>query len=292
MAAVIPAVTRISPNIIRILGCNPSSETQQGTNTYIIGTGKRRILIDCGEADVPQYINHLSAVLKYEGIDLAHIFISHGHEDHIGGLADIFEHIKNKTKHCQVWKHPSPKDSGLNIPKCIEIENFKEGQEFAVEGATIRILRSPGHTDDHVAFHLLEDNAVFSGDCILGDGIAVCEDLFDQVHSLGEIANLRPSVIYPGHGNIIHKPIEAIHFYMQHQMQRERMIIEFLLNNKSQSFNNEDLVKLVYENLPEKQVNAALTSINHHLLKLLKEDRVRNSNGRWQINDIQLVASY
>ncbi|VEN41802.1 unnamed protein product [Callosobruchus maculatus] len=178
------------------------------TNSQQLLFCSRRILIDCGEADVPQYINHLRAVLNYEGIDLAHIFISHGHEDHIGGLADIFEHLKDKTKHCQVWKHPSPKDSGLNIPKHIEIENFKEGQEFAVEGATIRILRSPGHTDDHVAFHLLEDNAVFSGDCILGDGVAVCEDLFDQVHSLGEIASLRPSVVYPGHGNIIHVSTE------------------------------------------------------------------------------------
>ena len=48
--------TKLKPNILLVPGFNPGPLTLAGTNTYIIGATKQRMLIDTGEASNPTYL--------------------------------------------------------------------------------------------------------------------------------------------------------------------------------------------------------------------------------------------
>lgn len=50
----LPAVEHVSDRVVRILGGNAGWMRLQGTNTYVVGTGSSRILIDTAQVRHPQ----------------------------------------------------------------------------------------------------------------------------------------------------------------------------------------------------------------------------------------------
>lgn len=58
---VLPAVTELSSHVVRIMGGNPGDMQLQGTNTYLVGTGQARILIDTGEVSDAEHSHSVTS---------------------------------------------------------------------------------------------------------------------------------------------------------------------------------------------------------------------------------------
>lgn len=270
----IPEVERISPICIRVLGGNPGKFQLQGTNTYILGTGRQRLLIDTGEGK-PLWIATLKRVLEEENATIASALISHWHHDHTGGIKQLLD-LSPETK---IYKN-QPEDGQLNIA---------DGQKFKIDGATLTAHHTPGHTIDHMVFVLEQEDAMFTADNVLGQGTAVFEDLETYLASLDKMKTLFKGRAYPGHGPVIDQGPAKIQEYISHRQQREDQITQTLrLVNASSgtaSWESMELVKVIYKDVPEALHVPAQGGVVQVLKKLENEGRVSQENSRWVWQD-------
>lgn len=265
----LPDVDVWSPRVVVALGQNPSAFTGPGTNTYLVGTGPRRILLDPGQG-VDGYLPVLERAMERAGCEgLQEVVLTHGHPDHMGGVASVLERFGPLP----VSKLPWPGvDERFRLP---ELRPLAEGGVVATEGATLRAVHTPGHAPDHLCFVLEEERALFSGDNVLGIGTTVIPaetgDLADYLRSLERMLAERPTRIYPAHGPVVEDGMAKLREYIAHRHEREGQILEVLAEGPCRV---KAIVRRIYAEYPERLHAAAAQSVTQHLRKLEREGRV------------------
>ncbi|GAB0131859.1 hypothetical protein EsDP_00000315 [Epichloe bromicola] len=271
----LPEVQRLSPLCIRILGNNPGKFTLQGTNTYLVGSGNRRILIDTGEGR-PGWVSSLKTTLAEEKATVGIALISHWHHDHTGGIADLLSVAPGAI----VYKN-EPEAGQLGI---------SDGQKFSADGVTLTAVHTPGHTRDHVVFVLAEEDAMFTADNILGHGTAVFEDMSTYLQSLDKMRGLFSGKAYPGHGPVLEDGPGKIAEYVEHRQLRIEQVLQTMRASngsrpKGYEWSVMEIVEIIYRDVPAELHQAAGIGVLQILEKLSRDGLVTKEadRNRWQL---------
>lgn len=180
-----------------------------------MGTGSERLIIDTGQG-IPEWAQLISSTLTDSSISISHVLLTHWHGDHTGGVPDLVRLYPHLSE--SIFKHTPSKGQ----------QPIVDGQTFKVEGATVRAVHSPGHSHDHMCYILEEENAMFTGDNVLGHGTSAVEHLSTWMASLKLMQSHNCAVGYPAHGEVIENLPLKIKVELAQKIRREDRVLQTL----------------------------------------------------------------
>jgi glyoxylase-like metal-dependent hydrolase (beta-lactamase superfamily II) len=268
---------QVSPLIQRVIADNPGPFTFTGTGTYIVGRdmpGANVAVIDPGPDDEA----HLHALLRaVKGRVVSHILVTHTHRDHaplsralaeaVGGAPILAAKPPVQTIHASALDEEDDDDFAPDIL-------LAGGEMIEGDGWTIEAMATPGHASNHMAFVLRNENALFSGDHVMGWSTTVIAppdgDMAAYLDSLDRVLARGFSTIWPTHGPAITQVAPFLKAYRDHRLEREAQIMARLAAGDETIA---QMVPALYAAVDQRLWPAASLSVLSQLIKLVKEGR-------------------
>jgi glyoxylase-like metal-dependent hydrolase (beta-lactamase superfamily II) len=233
--------------VVRLRADNPSPLTLSGTNSWIVGRDPAYV-VDPGPA-LEEHIARLVAAVDARG-GLGGIVLTHDHIDHSEGVEALRE------------RRPAPLAAGRGE---VDVE-LVSGTRFG----PFVTLATPGHAPDHIA--LIDGRVCFTGDAVLGEGsVFIAPDpgaLTGYLDGLRELRELELDVLCPGHGPPIWDPRAKLDEYIDHRLERERLLLTALAAGCRSTA---ELLDAAWPDVPAELRPVAAVSLRAHLDKLEDE---------------------
>lgn len=184
-----------------ILAPNPGPMTLEGTNSYVISEpgSAACVIVDPGPDDA----GHIASLAA---LHPELILVTHHHADHTAGSAELHRLTGAPVR-------------AIDAQHCYGGDPLVDGEVIEAAGISIRVLATPGHTDDSVCF--VVPGAVLTGDSVLGRGTTVVDgSLADYLDSLQLLRALGATTVLPGHGPELPSIADACDALIAHREMR------------------------------------------------------------------------
>jgi hydroxyacylglutathione hydrolase len=181
-----------------------------GTNCYVVraavGADEAVVVDPSGDA------TELRVALARLGARCVGILVTHGHFDHLLGVADLAEGTGAPVYMPAGERTLLESPEGRYTPPGISVRAYapdvllEGGETVELAGIAFAVLAVPGHSPAHLAYHA--DGCLFSGDVLFAGSVgrtdlpgADWETLLASIRTLVDTL-AADTVVYPGHGAI------------------------------------------------------------------------------------------
>ncbi|HEX7536843.1 MAG TPA: MBL fold metallo-hydrolase [Dermatophilaceae bacterium] len=244
----------VSARATCVLAPNPGAMTLEGTNTWVLSEpgSARCVVVDPGPLD-EQHLQRILDVVTRRGARVGLTLLTHGHLDHAES-AGRFGELTGAPVRAIGAGH----------------DDLGDGDRLTVDGLNLAVVATPGHTRDSLSFLLAAENALLTGDTILGHGTAVVAwpdgELTAYLSSLQRIESMtgarEVTRILPGHGPTVADAAGVVRFYLDHRAERLNQVRAAVRRCGPDA---DSVVQTVYADVPHELWPAARLSVQAQL---------------------------
>lgn len=182
------------------------------TNCYVVRRDESAT--DCLVVDAGLDAGDLIRFLQQHELHPVAVVLTHGHADHIVGLAALRQFFPEVTTYIHTLDADMLADPEANLsafaglaftaePADILLE---EGDTVEQAGVVLEVLHTPGHTRGGICLYAPSENTIFVGDTLFADSVGRTDfpggDMEQLIQSIRSKLLTLPeaTAVYPGHG--------------------------------------------------------------------------------------------
>jgi glyoxylase-like metal-dependent hydrolase (beta-lactamase superfamily II) len=264
----------LARGVRRIVAGNAGLMTGPGTNTYLLGEREIAVL-DPGPDDA----GHLETILAAAGAPIRWVVTTHTHRDHSPLAAELA-----RRSGAQVIGLPPPKD-GRQDESFAPQRQPGDAERLKLGDVELIAIHTPGHASNCVCYFLERERLLITGDHVL-EGVSPVilppdGNMSDYLNSIDKLFAYDIEYIAPGHGDLMDQGKRVLGALREHRLAREAKVMRSLATMTAADIGA--LTPVVYDDVSADRHQWARLTLEAHLIKLARDDKVAERDGIWRV---------